>query len=31
MINSGRFDGTFTPGDWKKLSAKERLPSETLE
>ena len=24
MINSGPFDGTFTPGDWKKLSTQER-------
>jgi leucyl-tRNA synthetase len=24
MVNSGRFDGTFTPGDWKKLAAPER-------
>jgi leucyl-tRNA synthetase len=24
MVNSGPFDGTFTPGDWKKLSPLER-------
>jgi leucyl-tRNA synthetase len=24
MVNSGEFDGTFTNGDWKKLSAQER-------
>ncbi|HEX2186550.1 MAG TPA: leucine--tRNA ligase, partial [Chloroflexota bacterium] len=24
MVNSGRFDGTFTAGDWKKLAPQER-------
>src|SRR5262249_57257771 len=24
MVNSGPFDGTFTAGDWKKLSPQER-------
>ncbi|MGH2356083.1 MAG: leucine--tRNA ligase, partial [Chloroflexota bacterium] len=24
MVNSGRFDGAFTAGDWKKLSPQER-------